>query len=113
MILWCNGSMIIPDAALNMGGSSRPSLPDDVYSEIMAVIGDLSAAGFEGKSLAEVIIELRKSISDTATDKEVKDMLDSTFGAGSSLPVDPGAECPDNTATDQEVEDVLNDVFGK
>ena len=38
--IWCLASMIIPDATMNMGSSS-PS-PDDIYSEIMAAIGDLA-----------------------------------------------------------------------
>ena len=110
--IWCLASMIIPDATMNMGGSS-PS-PDDIYSEIMAVIGDLGAAGFEGKTLSEVIIELRNNIAGTATDKEVEDMLDDTFGSAPILPDNPGGEeIPNNTATDKEVADILDEVFGK
>ena len=107
--VWCVGSMIIPDATMNMGGSS-PS-PDDIYSEIMAAIGDLAAAGFEGKTLAEVFKEIKDSACETATDEEVGSMLNGTFGSPGS-PSDP-EEGPDNTATDKEVEDILNDVFGK
>ena len=107
--IWCLASMIIPDATMNMGGSS-PS-PDDIYSEIMAAIGDLAAAGFEGKTLAEVFKEIKDSACETATDEEVGSMLNGACGSSGS-PSDP-EEGPDNTATDEEVENILNDVFGK
>ena len=61
---WCVTGMILHKATLGLGqgGGGGSTLPDDAYEQIMAVIGDLSAAGFEGKTLSEVIIELRKSI---------------------------------------------------
>lgn len=110
--IWCLTSMIIPDATLG-GGSSSPgaTLPEDVYSEIMAAIGDLSAAGFEGKTLAEIFREIRDSACETATDKEVSDALNSAFGAKTDPSEDP-EEQTSNTATDKEVRDILNDVFG-
>lgn len=110
--IWCLGSMIIPDASLDVGSSSAPSVPDDVYSEIMAAIGDLSAAGFEGKTLAEVFKEIKESVAETATNEEVDNALDDAFGGsgGSDDPVEP--EDPTNTATDEEVGDILNNVFG-
>lgn len=107
---WCVTSMILHRADLNIGSGnsgSHPSLPEDCYEQIMAVIGDLSAAGFQGKTLSEIIIEIRNSISDTASDEEVVDVINTVFGSASSEP-----ETPDNTATDQEVDDLLNDVFG-
>ena len=65
-------------------------------------------------TLSEVIIELRNNIAGTATDKEVEDMLDDTFGSAPILPDNPGGEeIPDNTATDKEVADILDEVFGK
>lgn len=110
--IWCLASMIIPDASLSLGssGGSGTTIPDDVYSEIMAAIGDLSAAGFEGKTLAEVFREIKNSVCDTATDEEVSSALDDAF----SGPVSPDhpEEQPSNTATDKEVSDILNDVFG-
>ncbi len=110
---WCIASTIIPDAALGLGnpGSGTPT-PDDVYSEIMAAIGDLSAAGFEGKTLAEVFKEIKESVAETATDEEVDSVLDDAFGGpgGSTGPVEP--EDPTNTATDEEVGNILDDVFG-
>lgn len=109
--VWCHGSsMIIPDATMSMGGSSP--LPDDIYSEIMAAIGDLSAAGFEGKTLAEVFKEIKESVCETATDEEVGSMLNGTFGQSSGGTTDPGGETSGNTATDDEVADILKDVFG-
>lgn len=105
--IWCLTSMIIPDATIGMGGSS----PEDIYSEIMAAIGDLAAAGFEGKTLAEIFKEIKDTACETATDEEVSSMLNGTFSSPGS-PSDP-EEGPDNTATDEEVEDILNDVFGK
>lgn len=105
-------SMIIPDGSLNVGGSSSGiTIPDDVYSEIMAAIGDLSAAGFEGKTLAEVFQEIKNSVCETATDEEVSEALNNTFGTKTDLSELP-EEQPSNTATDKEVSDILNDVFG-
>lgn len=112
--IWCLTSMIIPDAVLNIGGSSGTPLPDDIYSEIMAAIGDLSAAGFEGKTLAEVFKEIRDSACGTATDEEVDAALNDAFGKDYELPKDPdGDQSPGNTATDEEVGDILDEVFGK
>lgn len=106
-------SMIIPDGSLNLSGSSSGTvIPDDVYSEIMAAIGDLSAAGFEGKTLAEVFREIKNSVCETATDDEVSDALNTAFGTKIDLSEQP-EELPSNTATDEEVSDLLNDVFGK
>lgn len=105
-------SMIISDGGLNLGGSSSGTpIPDEVYSEIMAAIGDLSAAGFEGKTLAEVFREIKNSVCETATDEEVSEALNTTFGKK----IDPSElpeELPSNTATDKEVSDLLDDVFG-
>lgn len=112
--VWCVGSMIIPDATLSLGSSaSGTPLPDDVYSEIMAAIGDLSAAGFEGKTLAEVFKEIKDSVCETAADEEVSDVLTSTFGTKTNPSENPDEELTSNTATDKEVADILNDVFGK
>ena len=112
---WCVTGMILHKASLGLGhgGGGGSTLPDDAYEQIMAVIGDLSAAGFEGKTLSEVIIELRKSISDTATDQEVEEVLNSAFGASSTTPGGSEEENPGNTATDEEVGDILDEVFGK
>lgn len=112
---WCTTSTIIPDSTIGAGSTSgRPPVPDDVYSEIMAAIGDLSAAGFEGKTLAEIFKEIKDSACGTATDEEVDTVLDNAFGQKPNLPETPGeGEGPDNTATDEEVDDILNEVFGK
>lgn len=113
--IWCLASMIVPDATLSIRGSSSGTpLPDDVYSEIMAAIGDLSAAGFEGKTLAEIFKEIKDGACGTATDEEVDTVLDNAFGQKPNQPEAPsGGEGPDNTATDEEVDDILNEVFGK
>jgi hypothetical protein len=112
--IWCETSMIIPDGSLGLGSSTGTPMPDEIYSEIMAAIGDLSAAGFEGKTLAEIFREIKNSACETATDPEVEDMLDDTFGSAPILPDNPGGEeIPDNTATDKEVADILDEVFGK
>lgn len=105
---WCATGMIMHRISLGSGQGGPPALPDDVYEQIMAVVGDLSAAGFEGKTLSQIIIELRNNISGTATDREVEEMLELIFGCSSSAPLLPG-----NTATDEEVDAVLNEVFGK
>lgn len=106
-------SMIIPDGRLNLGSfSPGANLPDEVYSEIMAAIGDLSAAGFEGKTLAEVFREIKNSVCETATDEEVDNVLNTAFGTATA-PADPSEESPSNTATDEEVGDLLDEVFGK
>ena len=109
--VWCETSMIIPDASIDIG-FSRPSIPDDICSEIMAAIGDLSAAGFEGKTLAEVFKEIKENTCDTATDEEVGSMLNGAFGASSGGTTNPGEETLGNTATDDEVAGILTDVFG-
>lgn len=106
-------SMIISDGGLNFGGSSSgATFPDEVYSEIIAAIGDLSAAGFEGKTLAEVFREIRDHVCETATDEEVSDALNTTFGTKTD-PSEFPEELPGNTATDKEVSDILDDVFGQ
>lgn len=106
-------SMILYQAGLSVGSGSSggATMGDEAYQQIMAIIGDTESAGFGDKTLTEVIVEIRKSISTTATDEEVEDMLDSAFGSTSTDPDDED-ESPDNTATDKEVEDILNDVFG-
>lgn len=106
-------SMILYQAGLSVGSGSSGGavVGDEAYQQIMAIIGDTESAGFGNKTLTEVIVEIRKSISTTATDEEVEDMLDSTFSSTSTNPDDED-ESPDNTATDKEVEDILNDVFG-
>lgn len=106
-------SMILYQAGLSVGSGSSGGavVGDEAYQQIMAIIGDTESAGFGDKTLTEVIVEIRKSISTTATDEEVEDMLDSTFSSTSTDPDDED-ESPDNTATDKEVEDILNDVFG-
>ena len=118
--VWCLTSMIVPDGGIgvNPGGcccGGGSTLPDDAYNQIMAAIGDLSAAGFEGKTLAEVFKEIRESACGTATDEEVDEALNDAFGSSYSGPDDPegsGEEDPDNTATDEEVDQLLKDVFG-
>jgi len=109
--VWCKTSLVLYDVRLDLGqGSQRP---DEIYTEIMAAIGDLSAAGFEGMTLAEIFREIWISISETATDEEVDKVLDATFGesgGGSNGHVEP--EYLSETATDKEVDDILNDVFG-
>lgn len=111
--VWCLTSLIIPDYTLG-NGSGSPCDPDGIYSEIMAAIGDLSAAGFEGMTLAEVLKEVKNSVCETATDKEVNDALDEAFGGSYTPPDNPDEpEDPSNTATDKEVEDLLDEVFGK
>ena len=105
---WCATGMIMHRINFGFGQGSSPALPDDVHEQIMAVVGDLSAAGLEGKTLSQIIIELRNSISGTATDREVEEMLELIFGCSSSAPLNPG-----NTALDEEVDAVLNEVFGK
>lgn len=101
----------------NGGGSGNGDgcscIPNETYEELKKVIGDLTAAGFEGKSLVDVILELQNSISTTATDDEVGGMIEDVFGAPPSSPGLPGEESSSNTATDQEVDDVLNAVFGE
>lgn len=115
---WCITGMILYKADLGLGqGSSAGGgtpIPDDVYEQIMAAIGDLEAAGFGGKTLAEIFREIKDSICGTATDAEVDDALNGIFGQSSGLPEIPGGSEPsDNTATDEEVDDILDAVFGK
>lgn len=113
--IWCSTSLIIPNVRLDVGTSSSSSSgSDEVYNEIMAAIGDLAAAGFEGKTLAEVFREIKDSTCETATDEEVEETLNSVFGQTSDLPDDSGGtESSANTATDEEVDEILDAVFGK
>lgn len=83
--VWCRTSAILYSSGLGIGGSNpsdpdEPVMPEDLYKQIMAAIGDLGAAGFEGKTLAEAIGEIKDGIADTATDAEVDAALDSVFG---------------------------------
>lgn len=77
---WCVTSMILHKASLGLGSGGGSVLPDDAYEQIMAAIGDLSAAGFEGKTLAEIFKEIKDSACGTATDEEVSDVLNTAFG---------------------------------
>lgn len=111
---WCVTGMILRKASLGLGQGGGSTAPDDAYEQIMAVVGDLAAAGFEGKTLAEVFQEIRTSIAETATDAEVDSAIDAAFGAPGGTPGgSEEPEDPSNTASDQEVEDILNAVFGK
>lgn len=112
---WCVTGMILHKATLGLGhGGGGTILPDDAYEQIMAAIGDLSAAGFEGKTLAEVFREIKDSVCETATDQEVDAALDVAFGETYVPPDSPGGpEVPGNIATDEEVGDILDEVFGK
>lgn len=112
---WCVTGLILYKASLGIGhGGGGSILPDDAYEQIMAAIGDLAAAGFEGKTLAEVFKEIKDSVCGTATNEEVGDVLNDAFGKISDLPENPGGSgLPDNTATDKEVGDILDEVFGK
>lgn len=111
---WCVTGMILYKSGLGIGqGGGSSVLPDDAYEQIMAAIGDLSAAGFEGQTLAEVFKEIRDSVCGTAADEEVEDVLNVAFGQKSELPEAPGTEGADNTATNKEVGNILDDVFGK
>lgn len=80
--VWCKTSVILPAGGIDVGqfNPSEP-MPDDLYKKIMDAIGDLGAAGFEGKNLAEAIGEIRDGIADTATDAEVDSALDGVFGS--------------------------------
>lgn len=66
-------------------GPNLPDIPADAYAQIIEVIR-----------------------ASTATDAEVEEVLDKTFGGKTEQ-----AESPDNTATDKEVADILNDIFGE
>ena len=92
----------------NVCRETGAELGDEAYKQIMGIIGDPSTAGFGNKTLTEVIVEIQRSISGTASDKEVDDMLNDAFASS-----DPGGSTPDNTASDKEVDDLLNDVFGE
>ena len=128
---WHVTSKILFPANISIGtGGSGDPMGDEAYKQIMGIIGDPSTAGFGNKTLTEVIVEIQRSISGTASDKEVDDMLNDTFASS-----DPGGSTPDNTAlesyytktqvdetfvkktdivmaTDEEVDVMLTEVFG-
>lgn len=105
---WHVTSKILFPANISVGkGGSGDPMGDEAYQQIMGIIGDPATAGFGNKTLTEVIVEIQKSISGTASDDEVDDMLDDAFGSD-----DPGGSTEGNTASDKEVDDLLNDVFG-
>lgn len=93
--VWCETSMIVPALDMDVGSLPGPCLPDERYDQIMAAIGNLSAAGFEGKSLAEIILEIKNSVCETATDEEIAGMIGSVFGPAS-----------------EESEGPVTDIFG-
>lgn len=106
---WHVTSKILFPANISVGtGGSGDPMGDEAYKQIMGIIGDPSTAGFGNKTLTEVIVEIQRSISGTASDKEVDDMLNDAFASN-----DPGGSTSDNTASDKEVDDLLNDVFGE
>lgn len=99
---WHVTSKILFPANISVGtGGSGDPMGDEAYKQIMGIIGDPSTAGFGNKTLTEVIVEIQRSISGTASDKEVDDMLNDAFSSS-----DPGGSTPDNTASDKEVDDL-------
>ena len=91
---WHVTSKILFPANISVGtGGSGDPMGDEAYKQIMGIIGDPSTAGFGNKTLTEVIVEIQRSISGTASDKEVDDMLNDAFSSS-----DPGGSTPDNTA---------------
>lgn len=76
-------------------------------TDTAALIPPVSPGGDVTAQILEVIRE------NTATDEEVREVLDDAFQSDWIPPDNPDdPEAPDNTATDEEVEEVLDDVFG-
>ena len=98
----------IPGECLKKGGIPLKIAVYGVKGEERKSTGWHVTAGFGNKTLTEVIVEIQRSISGTASDKEVDDMLNDAFASN-----DPGGSTSDNTASDKEVDDLLNDVFGE
>lgn len=83
---WHVTSKILFPANISVGaGGSGDPMGDEAYKQIMGIIGDPSTAGFGNKTLTEVIVEIQRSISGTASDKEVDDMLTEVFGAQATV----------------------------
>ena len=79
---WHVTSKILFPANISVGtGGSGDPMGDEAYKQIMGIIGDPSTAGFGNKTLTEVILEIQRSISGTASDKEVADMLNDAFAS--------------------------------
>lgn len=73
---WHVTSKILFPANISVGtGGSGDPMGDEAYKQIMGIIGDPSTAGFGNKTLTEVIVEIQRSISGTASDKEVNDLV--------------------------------------
>lgn len=78
--IWCHTSRVLHKLVLDAGVFPEGTLTDDAYNKIVEAIGDLSAAGFGGKTLAEVLREVVDgSVCTTATDKEVEAVLNQVF----------------------------------
>jgi len=83
---WHVTSKILFPANISVGkGGSGDPMGDEAYKQIMGIIGDPSTAGFGNKTLTEVIVEIQRSISGTASDKEVDDMLEDLQHIGISV----------------------------
>lgn len=62
-------------------GSAAPSTPKpELSEEVQAVIGDLSAAGFQGNTVTDALCEIRSHLCAPVPDEDVDTMLDDVFG---------------------------------
>ena len=132
-VLLTDNRCIIPSKCLEQAGSylrvgvygEKDGIQKDTVwcltSKILyrASIGSIGSGSGSGSGTTPVPEEVRAQVievirTNTATDEEVDDAINTIFGASSGDPIGPGEdpEPSDNTATDKEVDDILNDVFG-
>jgi len=75
---WCRAGKVLHEA---FSGSAAPSTSvPDLPEEVLAVIGDLAAAGFQGTTVTDALCEIRSHLCQAAADEEVDAMLDDVFG---------------------------------
>lgn len=120
----------IPVAAGASGADPAQPPTPDVYRQLLAGLGDLNGLKTADRSsLVAAINELCQGggssapdTDETATDQEVEELLDETFGGSGGTEEPPAGENPPptedppsesgETASDEEVEELFNDIFG-
>jgi len=75
---WCRAGKVLHEAF--NGSASLPSSKPDLSEEVLSIIGDLPAAGFQGTTVTDALCEIRNRLCKPAADEDVDAMLDDVFG---------------------------------